>query len=91
MDDRPRIATQPNRDILQAFQLIAEDIADTHEELRMLREAAHGARKCLEEILSLQDATDIPSPKRLEVVFQSATEALSWLSGAGIDKSADET
>ena len=33
MDDRPRIATQPNRDILQAFQLIAEDIADTHEEL----------------------------------------------------------
>jgi hypothetical protein len=40
------------------------------------------ARKCLEEILSLQDATDIPSPKRLEVVFQSATEALSWLSDA---------
>jgi len=58
MDDRPRIATQPNRDILQAFH---------------------------------QDATDIPSPMRLEVVFQSATEALSWLSDAGIDNSADET
>jgi len=87
MDDRPRIATQPNRDILQAFQLIAEDIADTHEELRMLREAAHVARKGANDLNTAAALGMAPSGSPVPTEKRGALNpALSrWLMGFPVE------